>query len=184
MQTKLWEEVINALGENPTAGDEAPANLADILKGMPYLNGIIQETFRLYPIVPMTMRESLRDTQIGEYSVPKGTELIISIWQTNRSPQAWGPDAGQCRPERWISEDGKPNRHGGAQSNYDFITFLQGPRSCIGQEFAKAEMRCLLAGMVASFTWELAMDNNKVIPRGVVTIKPENGMYLRLKPRA
>ena len=185
MQTKLREEVINALGDDTTAREEATADLANILKGMPYLNGIIHETFRLYPAVPVSMRESLRDTQIGEYSVPKGTELTISIWQTNRSPEAWGADAGECRPERWINaEDGKPNRHGGAQNNYDFATFLHGPRSCIGQEFAKVEMRCLLAGLVSSFTWDLAMDDKKVIPMGVMFNRPGNGMYLKLKPRA
>ena len=63
------------------------------------------------------------------------------------------------------------------------MTFLHGPRSCIGQGFAKAEMRCLLAEMVRSFEWELAMDDNLVLPRGVITIRPENGMYLKLKPR-
>lgn len=183
VQTKLRDEVIGALGDNPAASDP-PADLADTLKGLPYLNGIIHETLRLFPTVPLTMREAVRDTQVGEYPAPKGTVMVVSIWQINRSPDVWGPDAGEFKPERWINEkDGKPNRHGGAQSNYDFITFLQGPRSCIGQEFARAEMRCLLARLVTSFTWDLAMDEKNILPRGVITIKPEHGMYLRLKPR-
>jgi cytochrome P450 len=150
---------------------------------MPYLNGIMHETLRLYPTVPVTMREALRDTRIGEQFIPQGTEMVVSIWQINRSPDIWGADAGEFRPERWINaDDGKPNRHGGAKSNYDFLTFLQGPRSCIGQEFAKAEMRCLLAALVSSFSWDLAMDEAKIVPRGVITIKPEHGMYLRMRP--
>ena len=150
---------------------------------MPYLNGIMHETLRLYPTVPVTMREALRDTSIGEQFIPKGTEMVVSIWQINRSPEIWGADAGEFRPERWINaDDGKPNRHGGAKSNYDFLTFLQGPRSCIGQEFAKAEMRCLLAALVTTFSWDLAMDESKIVPRGVITIKPEHGMYLRMRP--
>lgn len=154
-----------------------------MLKQLPYLNGVMQETLRLFPTVPLTMREALRDTQIGDQFVPKGTEMVVSIWQVNRSPDIWGPDAGEFKPERWINaDDGKANRHGGAKSNYDFLTFLQGPRSCIGQEFAKAEMRCLLATLVTSFTWDLAMDESKIVPRGVITIKPEHGMYLRMRP--
>ncbi|KAL2130253.1 hypothetical protein VTI74DRAFT_6692 [Chaetomium olivicolor] len=182
IQKKLRDEVTQTLGENPQASDP-PADLAGLLKQMPYLNGIMYETLRLYPTVPVTMREALRDTYIGEQFIPKGTEMVISIWQINRSPEIWGPGAGEFRPERWINaDDGKPNRHGGAKSNYDFLTFLHGPRSCIGQEFAKAEMRCLLATLVTSFSWDLAMDESKIVPRGVITIKPEHGMYLRMRP--
>ncbi|KAK3313349.1 cytochrome P450 [Apodospora peruviana] len=184
IQTKLRDEVTTALGEPTDSTDEPPvADLAGVLKTLPYLNGVIQETLRLYPTVPLTMREALRDTQVGDQFIPKGTELIVSIWMINRSPELWGPDPGAFRPERWINaDDGKPNQHGGAESNYDFMTFLHGPRSCIGQDFAKAEMRCLLASLVMGFTWDLAMDESKIVPRGVITIKPENGMYLRMRP--
>lgn len=180
IQEKLRQEVKDALPvdvENNTEVD-----LAGILEQLPYLNGIMHETLRLYPTVPMTMRQALRDTHIGNQFIPEGTDIIVSIWYINRSPVIWGPDAAEFRPERWINDDGKPNQHGGASSNYNFITFLQGPRSCIGQGFAKAEMRCLLANMVRSFEWTLAMDDGLVLPRGVITIKPENGMYLKLKP--
>ncbi|KAL2177416.1 cytochrome P450 [Thermothelomyces heterothallicus CBS 202.75] len=181
-QKKLRDEVTEALGEKPVAG-ELPVDLAGVLKQLPYLNGIMHETLRLYPTVPLTMREALRDTRLGDQPIPKGTEVVVSIWQVNRSPEIWGPDADRFRPERWINaDDGKANRHGGARSNYDFLTFLQGPRSCIGQEFAKAEMRCLLAALVTSFSWDLAMDESKIVPRGVITIKPEHGMYLRMRP--
>lgn len=129
----------------------------------------------------MTMRQALCDTRIGDQFIPKGTDIIVSIWYINRSPKIWGPDAAEFLPERWIT-DGKPNTNGGAASNYDFLTFLHGPRSCIGQGFAKAEMRCLLAVMVRSFSWTLAMDDALVMPRGVITIKPENGMHLKLTP--
>ncbi|KAH8812235.1 cytochrome P450 [Xylogone sp. PMI_703] len=180
LQTKLREEITEALSTSSV--DETPADLAGLLRQLPYLNGIMQETLRLYPTVPLTMREALCDTQIGEQLIPKGTEMVVSIWMTNRSPEIWGPDAAEFRPERWITDDGKPNQNGGTNSNYNFLTFLHGPRSCIGQDFAKAEMRCLLASMITSFSWELAMDEAKVVPRGVITIKPENGMYLKLTP--
>lgn len=44
-------------------------------------------------------------------------------------------------------------------------------------------MRCLLAAMVKSFSWSLDMEEKEVLPRGVVTIKPENSLYLKLVPR-
>ena len=181
IQRKLSEEIRNAL---PAKNVESmPAEeLASTLEQLPYLNGIMHETLRLYPTVPLTMRQALRDTQIGSQFIPQGTDLVVPIWYINRAPEIWGPDASQFRPERWIAENGKPNTNGGASSNYDFMTFLHGPRSCIGQGFAKAEIRCLLAAMVRSFEWELAMDDKDVLPRGVITIRPENGMYLKLMP--
>ncbi|KAM5349739.1 hypothetical protein ACJ41O_006244 [Fusarium nematophilum] len=180
VQIKLREEVTNALPVDLSS--DPTVDLAGVLEQMPYLNGIMHETFRLYPAVPLTMRQALCDTQIGDQFIPKGTDIIISIWYINRSPEIWGPGAAEFRPERWITDDGRPNQNGGANSNYDFLTFLHGPRSCIGQNFAKAEMRCLLAAMVRSFSWSLAMDDAAVVPRGVITIKPENGMYLKLEP--
>ncbi|WXC67453.1 hypothetical protein SNK03_013246 [Fusarium graminearum] len=178
IQSKLRDEVRDSL---PADVDCNTPDLASILEQMPYLNGVMHETLRLYPTVPLTMRSALRDTRIGDQYIPEGTDVIVSIWYINRAPEIWGPDAAEFRPERWMTEDGKPNQNGGASSNYNFLTFLHGPRSCIGQGFAKAEMRCLLANMVKSFEWTLAMDNKLVLPRGVITIKPENGMYLNMK---
>ncbi|KAG6990200.1 Cytochrome P450 monooxygenase FUM15 [Fusarium oxysporum f. sp. conglutinans] len=179
IQAKLREEIREALPED--LNNDRAIDLAGILEQLPYLNGIMYETLRLYPTVPMTIRHAVHDTRIGGQFIPEGTDIIVSIWYINRSPEIWGPDAAEFRPERWIRGDGKPNQNGGASSNYNFLTFLHGPRSCIGQGFAKAEMRCLLATMVRSFRWTLAMDDGLVMPRGVITIKPENGMYLNLK---
>ena len=98
----------------------------------------------------------------------------------NRSPELWGDNAEDFVPERWI-DDGKPNNSGGAGSNYSLLTFLHGPRSCIGQGFAKAELRCLVAAFICAFEWELNMKGKDIIPAGVITIKPKNGLHLRLK---
>ncbi|KAL2192950.1 cytochrome P450 [Corynascus similis CBS 632.67] len=111
-----------------TLRDEASdpsTDLVNLLKQMPYLNDIMHETLRLYPTVPVTMREALRNTSVSEQFIPKGTEMVVSIWQMNRSPEIWGQDTGEFRPERWINaDDGKANRHSGAKSNYDSLTFL------------------------------------------------------------
>lgn len=71
---------------------------------------------------------------------------------------------------------------GGAESNYAFATFLQGPRSCIGEKFARAELRALIAAFVGSFGMVLANPEEKVVVGGTVTSKPVGGMKLKLKP--
>ncbi|KAI0104840.1 cytochrome P450 [Nemania sp. FL0031] len=57
---------------------------------------------------------------------------------------------------------------------------LWGGEDCVGQNFAKAELRCLIAAMASRFDWKLAMDNKDVIPAGAITIRPKNGLYLRV----
>ncbi|CAH0047114.1 unnamed protein product [Clonostachys solani] len=170
IQHKLREEVLEALPS------DSPLDVSGTLERLPYLNGIINETLRLYPTIPVTQRQAIHDTHIAEYPIPKGTVQI------NRSTEVWGTDADKLLPERWVTGAGKPNQTGGANSNYDFVTFLHGPRSCISQNFARAEMRCLLAAMVTSFAWDLTMEQKKVLPRGVITINPAHGLYLKLQP--
>ncbi|KAI0118236.1 cytochrome P450 [Nemania sp. FL0031] len=178
LQDKIREEVRQALPGGLKV--ENPADLVNILESLPYLNGIMNESLRLYPTIPMTMRVAIRDTSLAGQVIPKGVNIIIPVWQMNRSPDLWGSEADECHPERWITS-GKPNSHGGANSNYDFMTFLSGPRSCIGQGFARAEMRCLLASMIHTFSWELATDEKK-IPSGAIAVKAANGMSLKFKP--
>lgn len=130
LQVKLREEVMQA-------SLDTSADLGVTLEQLPYLNGIIQETLRLYPAVPMTMRQCFKDSQVGSHFIPQGTIFVISMWLINRSRDVWGEDADFCRPERWINEDGRPNQTGGTKSNYNFLTFLHGPRSCIGRGSAR-----------------------------------------------
>lgn len=145
---------------------------------MPYLTGVCNETLRLYPTVPLTVRNSVKATQIGTYHIPKGTETVISMWAVNRDTNLWGPDAETFRPERWL--DGPNAANGGAKSPYALLTFLHGPRSCIGRNFALTEMKCLLALLVARFRFEMADPDEKVEVGGFITIKPQNGLRLRM----
>ncbi|EFQ99688.1 hypothetical protein MGYG_02701 [Nannizzia gypsea CBS 118893] len=60
------------------------------------------------------------------------------------------------------------------------ITFLFGPRSCIGQSFARAEMKCLVASMVYRFKIEMLRPDEDFVVAGALAIKPANGLHLRL----
>ncbi|ORY68971.1 cytochrome P450 [Pseudomassariella vexata] len=157
----------------------------DILESMSYLNGVCEETLRLYPTVPATIREAVRTTQVAGYTIPKGTDFILVPYAINRHPRFWGDNADMIVPERWIDTlpDGttRPNKTGGTTTNFSELTFLHGPRACIGRDFAKAELRCAVAGVIGKFEIELCtLEEPKVT--GVITMKAEGGMYLRLRP--
>ncbi|CZT23390.1 related to isotrichodermin C-15 hydroxylase (cytochrome P-450 monooxygenase CYP65A1) [Ramularia collo-cygni] len=190
IQKSLRAEIRQAI-PSPTSpsseeGADPTFDLAATLESLPLLNAVCNEALRLYPTVPLTIRESVNPTTLGTQSIPIGTQIILPIHAMNRLPAFWGPDSELFTPERWIDTDEKtgerrPNNSGGAPSNYVNLTFLHGPRSCIGQGFAKAELRCLVAAVVGRFVMEMADPHEVVVASGVITTKPKNGMRLRMK---
>jgi cytochrome P450 len=113
------------------AGERLTAAMIDPLA---LLNGVTNETLRLYPTIPVTTRRAVRDTRVGPYEVPAGTSVFISPWAINRSTSIWGEDAEEFIPQRWIDKNGRPSKTAGLKNNYNIMTFLHGPRACIGQE--------------------------------------------------
>jgi hypothetical protein len=100
----------------------------------------------------------------------------------NRSPHLWGPNAATFTPERWIdAKTGKASNTGGQSSNYAQSTFLHGPRSCIGERFARSELKTLMAVFVGRFVMEMADRAEVPVPAGAITTKPRDGMRLNLK---
>ena len=105
---------------------------------------------------------------------------MIPMYTLNLNEEFWGPDAGTFNPDRWLDPDtGRANNTGGATNNYAMLTFLQGPRGCIGQGFAKAELACLVAAMVGKFAMELVDPDKKVEVRKGPTVYPSDGVMAR-----
>lgn len=180
-QSRLRTEIYKNIPD-PNALSDPTFDIAGLLESLPYLNAVCNETLRLYPTIPVSSRVAVRDTSINGVFIPKGTLSFIVPWATNRDPSLWGSSSEEFRPERWLdSETGRANYMGGADSNYSFLTFFHGPRSCIGEKFARAEMRALLAAFVGCFEMEMADPNEQVQAGGTITSKPVNGMRLRLK---
>lgn len=141
---KLRDEIRNRLG----VGAEAQKPSYADLKEMKYLNAVLHETMRLYPVVPFNVRYSLRDTTLPRGGGPDGlapvgvranSRIFYSTMLMQRDPDLYdGPgsenyfDPGEWIPERWVS--------GWQPKPWHFIPFNGGPRICIGQQFAIIEM--------------------------------------------
>lgn len=173
IQNKLREEVHERLGPQLTTGHPITSDLID---KSPYLQAFCQEVFRLYPPVSLTIRQAVVDTSIASVPIPKGTIVILAPWAINTSTALWGGDAQEFRPERWVE-----NASGGAGSNFSFLTFLHGPRSCIGQRFAAAEFACLVAWWVGTFETRMVDENKEVEIRGGISMKPKDGLWVHVK---
>ncbi|KAK4905825.1 hypothetical protein LTR49_024916 [Elasticomyces elasticus] len=152
-----------------------------------YLQAFCLEVLRLWTPVSLTVRVAAHETTIGHQLIPEGTTIVIAPWATNTLSSLWGPDSLQFKPGRWLNADGKANNKGSAESNFSFLTFLHGPRACIGQQFARAEFACLLAAWVGSFETTFAecclrMKDEEVpeIKAGL-TMRPQAGMWVVLR---
>jgi cytochrome P450 len=136
---KLRKEILQTVG--PT---QAPTY--EHLKNMTYLKHTLNEVLRLYPAVPYNIRFALADSILptgggpnGDLplSILKGDAVIYSPLAMQRRKDLYPPPsenfAGPAifSPDRWDSWQPKP---------WHYIPFNGGPRICIGQNFALAEM--------------------------------------------
>lgn len=181
-QTKLREEVRATV---PSIDTET-AIVANDIDQLPLLNAFCNEVLRFWPPVPMTTRSAACDTTLLGEHIPKDTRIIIAITGTNRDSAIWGPDADEFKPTRWLNAEGKIDATGGASSKYGLLSFMHGPRSCIGQGFAKAEMACILAAWVGRFGFELRdqelMDISKLkLSGGSFSAKPLDGVHVKAR---
>ncbi|CAG8168969.1 unnamed protein product [Penicillium nalgiovense] len=176
VQSHLRDEIRANL---PSLDDPTPISAAAV-DNLPYLNAVCNEVLRFHPSVPMTIRKAIRDTSLADMYIPKDTTFTICPQILNRLEQLWGPDANEFDPDRFMGP-GKANT-GGAVSNYAFLTFLHGPRGCIGQGFAKSELACLIAATVGRFHMELKFPDAKLEIREGATVSPKDGVLALLTP--
>jgi cytochrome P450 len=146
---------------------------------MPYLNAVCNESLRLNSPIGATQRHAAVATSLNGVPIAKGQTVTVPIWAINRSTALWGDDAAQFNPDRWLT--GPNAAHGGAQSSYALLTFLHGPRSCIGSGFAKLEVKCLLAAFMSRFSFEKSASDQTAEISGFVTTKPKGGLPLKIR---
>jgi cytochrome P450 len=164
-QTRLREEVAAFPPERVT--------ILDDLNNWPRLRLVLLETLRLYPPLPVLVREPVEDDVIMGEPVRAGIQVYIVPWVLHRHrkhwqhPTAFVPDrfAGQSSP--WTS--------GGA-----YLPFGAGPRICIGAVFALAEAQVMLATILHRYTLAIE-DKRPVMPIGRLTILPSHAPLFGLE---
>ncbi|KAL1746407.1 cytochrome P450 [Schizophyllum fasciatum] len=141
------------------------------LKDLNFLECVVMESLRLMPPVPMTFRKAAKTDHIDGVLVPKGTIFYVPIRVVNTMRAFWGPDAEDFRPARWLAPP----------KTAHFQSFIVGPHACIGKTMAIIEMKAILAALIAHFEFEPAYEGQVPQPTAAVTMKPKDGMPLRVK---
>ena len=102
------------------------SDFATINSKMPYLDAVLMEVNRLYPVVHATVRVINRETTLASSKNPvvlkPGMLIYLSYFHLQTSPKFWGPDAKQFMPERFL---------GGYNKDKPLMSFGYGPRSCV-----------------------------------------------------
>src|SRR5271163_1492860 len=173
------------LSENPAAEARLHEELQRVLGGrapevadlerLPYLRAVVSEVLRLYPAAYILARTSIAPCTIGGYDFPTGSTIIMAQWVMHRDARYFD-DPEAFRPERWL--DGLEDRlPAGA-----YFPFGDGPRRCIGQNFALMEALLVIATVAQKFQLQL-VPGQKIVPEALVTLRPRNGIRMRIDAR-
>ncbi|KAF7980393.1 hypothetical protein HWV62_38192 [Athelia sp. TMB] len=167
-QTRLREEVTPFLVDTPRPTYRT-------IKDMQWLECVVMESLRRMPPVPGTPRRASKDVWVGDVFVPKGTLIPIHIRMINTLKEVWGEDAEEFRPERWLNLPKTYN------PTFSLLSFIAGPHGCIGKTMAIVEMKAVLACLISQFEFEPAYEGQVAKPTTAITMKPADGMPLRVK---
>lgn len=153
---------------------DAMPEFSDMSK-LPFTRDVFRETLRLYPPVPMMVRQAKQRELFRGRKVPKGAQIVISPWHVHRHTKIWSqPD--DFQPERFATKEGRD------AMREAYIPFSRGARVCVGAGFAMAEgVMCLT--MLSRAMHFAPVAGHIPIPRAHLTIRSANGIRLDCQPR-
>jgi cytochrome P450 len=142
-----------------------------VMGSLRFTRDVFREALRLYPPVPMMVREAAGAEEFRGRKVKRGAQVVISPWHLHRHERLWErPDA--FDPDRWAGEV--------PQGGY--LPFSRGPRVCPGAGFAMLEGTLLLAHLVRAFRFE-AIAGRVPVPVAHLTVRAKDGIWLRVTRR-
>ncbi len=154
--TRLLAE-IDAAGEHPEP---------EVLARLPYLEAVVQETLRLYPIAPDVPRKLARPLVLGDYTVPAGIGVDVGIALLHTRPDLY-PEPDRFNPQRFLDRKFSP---------FEYMPFGGGARRCLGAAFATYEMKIVLATLLGQYRLELREAGEVRPGRRSVVLGPATGV--------
>ncbi|KRT80979.1 cytochrome P450 [Oryctes borbonicus] len=190
VQEKVFEEVRSVLGDKPQ-----PTTMEE-LNQLKYMECVIKEALRLFPVLGVITRVLDSDIELDGHRIPRGTQAILHIGMVHRDPEHF-PEPNKFIPERFLPENSK-TRH-----PFAYIPFSAGPRNCIGnslriilsniallywqfvlgQRFALTEEKTILASIINKYriTSMLKLDEMRLLPHTL--IRPQDGIKIKIERR-
>ncbi len=172
------------IANKPDVQDRMHKEAAEVFNGTPgfsdlrrlaFTRDVFRETLRLYPPVPMMIREATCPESMRDKEIEPGSPVILSSWHLGRHERIWDrPHV--FDPDRWQT----PETRACARDAY--IPFSTGPRVCTGAGFAMQEGVMLLGLLAARFKFE-PVEGKIPEPMAHLTVRSRNGIWLKITPR-
>lgn len=154
------------LGDTPEFG---------AMSKLKYTRDVFREVLRLYPPVPMMVRENRCPEEMRGRQVVAGAQIVLSPWHLHRHERIWErPD--DFDPDRWQTEAGR------LCARDAYMPFSSGPRVCTGAGFAMVEGVLLLAMFARAFRFE-AIKGDEPVPVAHLTVRAKDGIRLKITRR-
>ncbi|XP_041504190.1 cytochrome P450 3A13-like [Microtus oregoni] len=171
VQKKLQHEIDLAIPE------KAPATY-EVLQEMEYLDMVVSEALRLYPVSDRIRRTSKKDAEINGMLIPKGTVVIIPVFTLHRDPKYW-PEPEQFRPERFSKENKD------RINPCTYLPFGYGPRNCIGMRFALINVKLAIVKILQNFSVLPCEETEIPLKLGkTLILTPEKPIILKITSRS
>jgi len=150
---------------------------------MPLLNAVIKESLRMYPSIPLAERIAVQDTvipladhittstgeKISQIHVRKDQIVSIDVMAYHQQESRWGKNPREFNPSRWLNGMTMQGEALGPHAN--LLSFLGGPRACLGWRLALSEMQVFICEVVGKFSLTLP-EGHSVRLRYVTTLMP------------
>jgi cytochrome P450 len=162
VEARLHQEIDRVIGDRlPTLSD---------IPALPYVEQVVTESMRLYPPAWIIGRRALEEYQLGDYTIPTRSIVIMSPFIVHRDPRHF-PDPECFRPERWTPE------FKAKLAPFAYFPFGGGARRCIGESFAWMELALVLSTIARR--WRLRLvPGHPIVPHPLVTLRSKYGMKM------
>ncbi|RZC42010.1 p450 domain containing protein [Asbolus verrucosus] len=121
----------------------------EALQEMKYLDMVLKETLRKYPLTTFLNRNSTSSYTFEETGVTleKDVSILVPVGALHYDPEYF-PDPEKFDPERFNDENKRNIKP------YTYMPFGEGPRNCIGERFALLASKVAVAYVIKDFTFE------------------------------
>nr|CAD7405098.1 unnamed protein product [Timema cristinae] len=145
---------------------------------MDYLDSVIKETLRKYPVVHTLMRVCTRPYTLPgtNLRLEAGTKLVVPLFGLHYDPR-YHPDPHRFDPERFSGEGSRP-----VIPAYTYLPFGEGPRNCIGLRFGLMQVKAGLVYLLSKYKLS-SCDKTTVPPRfdpRTIVASPLGGVWLKV----
>uniref|UniRef100_A0A3Q3LE64 unspecific monooxygenase n=1 Tax=Mastacembelus armatus TaxID=205130 RepID=A0A3Q3LE64_9TELE len=168
---ELQEEI------DSTFPNKAPIEYQPLMQ-MQYLDSVVNESLRLYPIAPRLERVAKATVEINGVVIPKDMVVMVPTWPIHRNPDLW-PEPDEFKPERF-SKENKANI-----DPYTYMPFGAGPRNCIGMRFALEIIKLAMVEILQRYSFSVCEETEVPLEMDIQGfIMPKRPIKLKMVPRS